>query len=691
MENNLNNRVFNPNDHTTWRWENDEVLRNIPIEEAEARQIRQLVPSLGGTIYQVLNTNSSRFLYNFTDPNLNNNPQLLARRAAVIIKGQANNRVRIRGPVSNAHLQISNFFAGGNMVLPFHQATSIHKTIDSSFAVKEFYKGRKTLSTYEYCLNDTLVSLRIENIITKDCLFNFFNRIIANTESEDHNYINIRPNLLIGGAGNYIYEAYNYLREIYDYVETLDDIATTRKRRELLNQIISIEEGIVIIQFAIRVGLSSEGYGSILKYFARIKEELRLQDQIDNWTPLRIVEFINYVCEMGNRNVGLHIETINQLLLSQNFIDALRRAFEIQIAPQSLSYGLQVASTVPDEPLRASDEHKRNTFVLLAVALVSAPASHNVNADCVSNILDLQEGALALNLCRHFALNATILAQALHVVMNAENNPNPCNASENQIAYIELIANTVKEWVHIWLNPDAVFFTKYLKKQVAQVTTLAGFNVPQLVVTYVQNYLSSTDAAKLSFNRARVSDLNARSVACFMRAHRDNKLNYLTLCHNINFAIDIIRENVPTVDAALMNDFIDKGNGVPLTIDQANKIVVTLNAVREGRLRSNPEAVVEGRLNPHSVAQLLRVANSHKGRLLNLEWALKLMGRTFYIPPAYDPTAPHINHYLTIPEKPEMFNLQRKHNSSHSLLTLAADIRQPHAAINKLCKQNLKF
>lgn len=658
-QNNLNNRIFSPNDHTTWRWEKDEVLKEIPIEEAEARQIRQIAPQLGGTVYQVLNTYPSRFLYNYIDPNLNNNPQLLARRAAVIMKGQANNRVCIRGPVSNAHSQIRNFFEGGNMVPPPQQATSIHKTIDSSFAAKEFYKGRKMLSTYEYCLDDSLVSLRQEDIITKDCLFNFFNRIIANTESEDHNYINIRPAPLIGvGAGNYIYEAYNYLRKVYDSLETRDDMAATRSTRELLKDVINIEQGIDSVPRAIRVRLSSEGYGSIIKYFLRIKEELRLRNQIDNWTPLRIIEFINYVCEMDNNPHGLEIETINQLLLTSNFIAALKRAFEVQIDPHSLSYGLQVASTVPDESFRATKLHDKITFILQAVSLVSAENSDSVNADCVSNILDLQEGAFALNLCRHFALNATILAEALHMAINAENDPTV--TPETQAAYIGLIANTVKEWIYIWLAPDAAFLNRYFLKQVAQVTALAGFNVKQLVVNYVENYLNSTEEAKRSFNTCRVSGINARAIACFMRAHRDNELNNETLYNNINFAVDITEQNIQNVDAVLVNDFIDTGNGIPL---------------HEVRMIG---------LTAYSVAQLMRVANSHKTRLLNFKLALKLMQNTSRITrgDSYRSTALHMNHYLGIIGNPENFRLSRKDQSRRPLLagtfrrSLAQNIRQ---------------
>lgn len=621
---------FNPNDHTTWRWRRDEVLQNIPIHEAEANQIRQIAPHLGD-VPRLLDTRDALNLLETLTPqenNFNNNQRLIERRAAIIINGQFNNRMCISGQNPNAHDQITDFFQGlEENILP-ETLNKTHKVLDSNFATKEFLKGRRILDSYNYYAGN----LFPPHEITEYHLFRFFNHVIENTQNNNHNYINIRhiPTDRVGAGanvGDYIYESYNYLREIYDYVEENNQ---QEEARRLLNSLIGSEEGINSIRAAIRVGLLSERLSAILKYFSLAAQEASAL----KWDPLKIARFINFVCEVGTAPNGFNIETINELLLNPKAIEALTRAFEVRISPLSLSYALQVCCTVPEEiDVRVGDVDKKIAYILFTVALAEAPESPSVNAECINALLILQRGALALNLCRHFGLDATILAQSLSYVTNIQENPT--HTPEQKAAYLELIVNTVKEWIDIWLGPGEYVFSK---RRLTNILYYAGWDVQQIILQYIQNYLGEGEA-KLSFNKARVSGLNAKSLAYSMRTHRDYSLDNATLSQNIKFIIDIIYVNDPDVNANLMNEFIDELRGATFTLHTAR----------------------DQGLNETSAAHLMQVGVNHTERLNNLKLAFSLMKETFKLPSGvyYKPTPKDINTYLNKPKKPEFFNIQR--------------------------------
>lgn len=636
MQNNLNNPVFNPNDYTTWRWKKDNVLQNIPIRETEANQIRQIAPHLGG-IARLLETKDALNLLEENSPE--HNPKLIERRAAIIINSQFNNKLCIRNQDPNAHDQLTTFFEDFSENIPFGTLPRMHKIIDSNFATKEFLKGRKTLDTYNYYSGN----LFPPHEITECHLFRFFNCVIENTQNNDQNYINIRhiPVDREGAGadvGNYIYEAFNYLRETYDYAEENNQQEGARR---LLNRLIGSEEGINSIIFAIRVGLLSQGLSIILKYFSLPQRENQI-----NWDPLKIARFINFLCEMGTAPNGLNIDTMNEQLLTQNFIEALTRAFDVRLSPLSLSYALQVSNTIPEEnELKVNDVDKKIAYMLFAIALIEAPESPSIDADCINALLSIQRGVLALNLCRHFSLEAHILAQALNHVTNIQNNPT--FTPEHKAAYLELIANTVKEWTEIWLRPGEYFFNR---RRLINILWYTGWDVFRIVIQYVQDYLGE-DEAKLSFNKARVSGLNAKSLAYFMRTHRDYSLDNPTLSANINFTIEIIQANNPDVNANLINELIYERSGATFTLHTAR----------------------DQGLNASSVAHLMQVGENHTERLSNLKLTFGLMNETFHLPSNihYRPTSEHLNAYLNRAKNPELFNVYRLQGSK---LAVAAAI-----------------
>ncbi len=182
MQSNLNNRVFNPNDHTSWRW-NDPVLANTPISEAEARQITQIARHLGGEFSFLSRTSNPDILTAVTNHNLPEAQQLIARRAAIIVTAQMKNGIPVRDASKvDIHHQINTFFEGlpEDLKIEEEQKTLIHKTIDSYFTAKEFRVGRRKLNSYDAFPKNT--QNRPE--MTKANLLKFFHYMIADIPSE---------------------------------------------------------------------------------------------------------------------------------------------------------------------------------------------------------------------------------------------------------------------------------------------------------------------------------------------------------------------------------------------------------------------------------------------------------------------------------------------------------------------------
>lgn len=605
-QNNLNNRVFNPNDDTTWRW-NDPALANTIVSEAEARQIRQIAPQFGG-VFTLLHTDGSRILPSLIDHSLNNNQQLIARRAAIIITAQQTHGIPVRNirQAVDAHRQIDSFFGefDNNIVLHPRQADLIHKTIDSCFAAREFRRGRNLLDSN---IPEGNYPNRAE-VITEAALIRFFKHMVEDIPYDivpnRYDYIRVDLRTFLRNHNNtyvFIRHAFEYLVGMYKGIGS-----NNRGALMLLNRLINNEGVTGAIKNAIIANIPAVKLGASLKHLQGITDE-------------EAVCYINFLSGLVN---GIGLITTNQLLDLGKGVRAILAISKTNIRVENLSYAITIASN-EGVPNRLNDINTIIDYIQLINNLINTPSSQEVDARCLNTLLSFQEGALALRASAIYYSplfkdeNGRMLAKALHTAIT--DGKRPADSKESQVAYINLITEVINQYLY-----NATSYTRIVK--VGWAILLGVEQGYADIENFLKRVLNRQDMC-IVLNTARVLRLNASSISSIIARSQDIENNLILL----NFVLDIVDANTQRGSAAMMNDFIAKQNEAMDTLNKACNI----------------------KINAISIARLMSCSNTHNDRIANLKVAIDL------IEPQNQLKADEVNRYLALDGSPERINADR--------------------------------
>ncbi len=611
MQNNLNNPVFNPNDSTTWRW-NDPALANTIVSEAEARQIRQIAPQLGG-VFTLLHTGDSGILPSLIDHNLNETQQLIARRAAIVVTAQQTYGIPIRNEQQaiDAHRQIDNFFGGfdNNMNLHPRQADLIHKTIDSRFAAREFLKGRNSLDNS--LPSEGRRNTRRPLTITEAALVHFFKHIVEdipyNVAQNRHDYLRVNlqaPLQTNDGTYVFIRHAFEYLVRMYEGIGADNPEILT-----LLNLLINNTAVTGAIKNAIIREISATKLGASLKHLQGITDE-------------EAVWYINFLSGLVN---GIRLQKPNNILDSQQNIITVFDVSKTDINIDNLCH----AKTMANDRGALTNLATFIDYIRLVVNLINA-GYQAVNAGCLNDLLDFQEGALALNFARSKKIDPNTLAQSLHIAITAPHNP--AHSKENQAAYINLMTEAVSKYIN---GPHG--FVEVM---------VPGFhNQPLAPVDFIRELFNNA-AMSILLNRARVIGLNANAIACTLARSRGIEGTLLLL----GFVLDIIGVNIQNINVQLINDFVSNQSGATDTLNKARNV----------------------HLNASSVARLMSCGNNHNNRLADLRVVIDLIEPQNRA--AIRLEADAVNRYLALDGSPEKIHNYRVQNISRDMIIEAINL-----------------
>lgn len=621
MQNNLNNRVFNPNDHTSWRW-NDPVLANTPISEAEARQITQIARQLGGVI-TLLHTEGSRILPSLIEHNLNEAQQLIARRAAIVITAQQTHGIPLKNELQaiDAHRQIDSFFEGlgDNINLHPRQTGLIHKVIDSYFAAKEFRKGRLNLDSNI----PSQKNLQKRGEISEPALIQFFKHIVENIPSDlsenrpgklsENRYDYIRTDLknpLQNNRETYVFinKAFDYLVQIYNGINYTNFQKENQPILILLNRLINNPAVTNAIKNAIIANIDAAKLGASFKHLQYIIEEDIIEEEAAG--------YINSLSGFAN---GIGFPMTNQILGLEKGITAVFDISKTSIRIESLCYAITINGL--------DNVDKINNYIKLVADLLNYPDSQAIDAGCLNGLLDFQEGALALRASRikdHPLFkdeDASMLAKAFHTAITDPNYP--ANSKEEQAAYINLMAQVINQYLD-----NATSYTRMVKVGWSFILGVEEWcSGPE---NFIKEIFSRQEMC-IILNRARVLSLSANSISSIIARNQDIENSLLLL----NFVLDVIGANIQNVSAELVNDFIAKQNGAMDILNKASNVSLSAS----------------------SIAHLIGKSNTHNDRIANLKLVTDLIDPQNKAAIRLDVNA--MNRYLTIDGSPERINADR--------------------------------
>lgn len=637
MQNNLNNRVFNPNDHTSWRW-NDPVLANTPISEAEARQITQIARQLGGEFSFLNRTSNPDILTAVTKHTLSETQQLIARRAAIIVTAQMKNGIPVRSSPQkpDMHKQINTFFEGlpDNLKIEEEQNTLIHKTIDSYFTAREFRVGRGKLDSYDPFPKNA--QNRPE--MTKANLLKFFNYMIADIPSAvaQDNYVRLKNDKPVA-----VNEAiYVFLTCAFEYLKSMYDGIKDSPNRNILNNLITFPIIVDAIKQAMIKGLPPKALGYSLGHVGN-----DLHD---------IAKYIIFVSELLENTYG---ETRRLILSSSEYVKILFEASQSSIEAQSLASGLQVNENHLYNPPRINTIKEKMHYVNLSLGLVNAPDCNAVNADFVNSLLNNKKGAQSLNYARYIGLDKSCLAKCLSTLLSANNPPSDIE----QIAdYIGLVGQS------LYLHTTTLYSTWKIL-----------FN--SFWSGYYQNshpgeqadLILKDEAMSLAFYRAQLAGLDAPTISYILHENLDIQETSLLL----NFLLDLIGAEVQGIDADFIKLFFEKVNYAAYTLNEARK--KGLNPLSVGHLIKIAERASVGITNlslaitvfssPWLTGEVIKATEIGIGGIANVNLAINLISN-------HGLSSEELNTYLNLDQAPRNFNDHRYQNKSSDLLV--AIIRQ---------------
>ncbi len=640
MQSNLNNRVFNPNDHTSWRW-NDPVLANTPISEAEARQITQIARHLGGEFSFLSRTSNPDILTAVTNHNLPEAQQLIARRAAIIVTAQMKNGIPVRDASKvDIHHQINTFFEGlpEDLKIEEEQKTLIHKTIDSYFTAKEFRVGRRKLNSYDAFPKNT--QNRPE--MTKANLLKFFHHMIADIPSEvaQDSYIrlkNDKPVKINDQIYVFLSCAFGYLKNVYEGIQDSPN-------RNVLNHLITSPTIVNALKLAIIKGIPAKALGHSLGHIGN--------------DPHAIAQYLVFISEVFKHT---SVEDRAVILNSAEYVQILFEASQSGIEALHLASSLYINENHPSSFMRINTIKEKMDYINLAVSLVHAPDSQAIHSDFMNALLSNKKGAQALSYARyvelHVGLDKHCLAKCLSTVLSSNNAPSD----------IEVIADYI------------CLVGKALHIHVTTLYSMWKSMVSTVFSTYYQNahpgeqadLILKDEAMSLTFYRAQLVGLDAHTISYILHEHLDIQ----ETCLLFNFLLDILEANIKNTDAALIKVFFEKVNYAAYTLNEARKKDLSPTSV--GHLISIAAKATVGILNLNlamnvfsnylSTYEERQATSVGIGGIANLNLAINLISN-------HGLSSEELNTYLTLDQALKTFNDHRYQNKSSDLLV--AIIRQ---------------
>lgn len=633
-QNNLNNRVFNPNDHTTWRW-NDPVLAHTPISEAEARQISQIARHLGGEFSFLSRTSNADILTAVTNHNLPEAQQLIARRAAIIITAQMKNGIPVRDASKvDIHHQINTFFEGLPEDLKVDEAQKIliHKTIDSYFTAKEFRVGRRKLDSYSPFPKNT--QNRPE--MTKAHLLQFFNHMIADIPANiaQDSYIRLKndnPVKLNDQIYVFLSCAFGYLKNVYEGIQDSPN-------RNVLNHLITAPTIVNALKLAMIKGIPAKALGHSLGHIGN--------------DPHTVAQYLIFISEVLKHT---SVEDRALILISAEYIKILFEASQSGIEALHLASSLHINENHRSSFMVIHTIEEKMAYISLAVGLVQAPDSPAIHSDFMNALLSNRKGAQALNYARyvelHVGLSKHCLAKCLSTVLSSDNPPSDIE----QIAdYIYLVGKALH--IHVttlysmWKSMVSTMFSSYYQN------AHPGEQADLIL---------KDESMSLAFYRAQLLGLDAYTISYILHEHLDVQ----ETCLLFNFLLGILEANIKNMDVAFIKIFFEKVNYAAYTLNEARK--KGLSPISTGQLIRIAEKASVGMMNLSlAISVLSNYRASYEevqatpiglGGMENLNLALNLISN-------HGLSSDELNTYLSLDQALKNFNNHRYHNKGSDLL-----------------------